>query len=324
MLGACGCDGVVTEHVLAVWLFYDLCFRWFADISGFESLLEVCGGVLAEPEEWIGRVRRVLSGCPTMAYFFGSTNDGRRWLEQAHICERLNSLQWRVQFPGQRRDHASPMRALAFVAYVGDWWLAAQNIAGICMRLKCARTAHSDIIRNLMDAFCVPGYAHLGLTPSDRYYWPKFPFSDLVFFFQVASRSRDGKRMTMPPRQMEALKKVTFNGRGGRLPLLAFGHGVTPDAFVQLRRLDMDIVESTELPVHRFWRGALCPAPTDLTSYDSQVRNCMMWKHDVCLLKPPQNRSHGVSPLLADFHAYWRAQVEPSASAAKRQCRSDS
>ena len=136
VLGACGCDGVATEAVLAVWLFYVLCFRWFADISGFESLLEVCGGVLAEPEEWIGRVRRVLSGCPTAAYLFGSTNDGRRWLVQAHICERLNSLQWRVQFPGQRNDHASPMRALAFVAYVGDWWLAAQKIASICVRLK--------------------------------------------------------------------------------------------------------------------------------------------------------------------------------------------
>eukprot|EP00959_Pyramimonas_sp_CCMP1952_P158931 3323877-Pyramimonas_sp.AAC.1 len=51
-----------------------------------------------------------------------------------------------------------------------------------------------------------------------------------------------GGRLHLPQRHVEALAAVTFNGRGGRLPLVAFDMEPSCAMFKKLRDLDKDML----------------------------------------------------------------------------------
>ena len=132
---------------------------------------------------WIARARQVLKECPALAYFWGSTCDGRRCLDNAGIGQRLEQLGWKPAFDGVTGSFEIPVRVLAFVAYLDDW-----AACGIQIASQLSRFAKGDpeelVTRELMLTLCVPGFAYNGATPGDRYYWPKFPYSDIVLLCQ--------------------------------------------------------------------------------------------------------------------------------------------
>ena len=67
-------------------------------------------------------------------------------------------------------------------------------------------------------------------------------------------------RMRLGERKLEALEDIMFNGRGGRLPLVAFGMVPTVGVFKELCDVDRRLHSHSELPLRAsflaFWRGA--------------------------------------------------------------------
>ena len=86
-------------------------------------------------------------------------------------------------FDGETGSFEIPVRVLAFVAYLDDC-----AACGIQIASQLSRFAKGDpeelVTRELMLTLCVPGFAYNGATPGNRYYWPKFPYSDIVLLCQ--------------------------------------------------------------------------------------------------------------------------------------------
>eukprot|EP00959_Pyramimonas_sp_CCMP1952_P224685 4698210-Pyramimonas_sp.AAC.1 len=76
--------------------------------------------------------------------------------------------------------------------------------------------------------------------------------------------------------------------------------------FKKLRDLDKDMLRSLDLPIRGLWQRGGGVDPEHLTAYDPQVVNCMLWKHDVCALSPPNQRFVGVSLHLDKSYRHWR------------------
>ncbi|CAK0817347.1 unnamed protein product, partial [Prorocentrum cordatum] len=301
VLRVCRGESFRSSDVFATWVFYDLVFRFCADIDGFEALLEVTGGLLKDVPEWIRRARIVISECPHAEYFWGSANDGRRSFPLQIVRRRLDELHWKPIWAGSLPSDTPVSRVLAFVAFLGDWHVGASRIAESVLAFKANRTELASAAQEIALDYCLPGFSHAGDTRRFEYYWPKFPFSDLVLYAQESMRlfAHDrkglGGRLHLPQRNVEALAAVTFNGRGGRLPLLAFDMEPSCAMFKKLRDLDKDLLVSRDLPIRGLWQRGGCVDPEHLTAYDPQVVNCMLWKHDVCVLSPPNQRFVGVS-----------------------------
>jgi len=302
---ACAVQRITTERNLGLWIFYDLCFRWFADVAGFEAFLELTGGVHMEAAVWIRRARDVMAACPCPEYFFGSTTDGRRCVPRNLFASKLAVLGWRPTWAGRADSDQTPSRALAFVAFLDDWLRGAMEISACVSRLRASRSGLRNLAVDIALAYCLPGFAYAGHTRKLEYYWPKFPFSDLVLYFQLLSGVGG-----LGERKLEALQQVTFNGRGGRLPLLAFDLVPSCELFANLRRLDQCLLKDETLALHGYWGDGTklgCPPASMITAYDPQVANCMIMKHDICVIKPPHQRFLGISPLLSRFFQHWRA-----------------
>ncbi|CAK0908536.1 unnamed protein product, partial [Prorocentrum cordatum] len=301
VLRVCRGESFRSSDVFATWVFYDLVFRFCADIDGFEALLEVTGGLLKDVPEWIRRARIVISECPHAEYFWGSANDGRRSFPLQIVRRRLDELHWKPIWAGSLPSDTPVSRVLAFVAFLDDWHVGASRIAESVLAFKANRTELASAAQEIALDYCLPGFSHAGDTRRFEYYWPKFPFSDLVLYAQESMRlfAHDrkglGGRLHLPQRNVEALAAVTFNGRGGRLPLLAFDMEPSCAMFKKLRDLDKDLLVSRDLPIRGLRQRGGCVDPEHLTAYDPQVVNCMLWKHDVCVLSPPNQRFVGVS-----------------------------
>ncbi|CAK0865341.1 unnamed protein product, partial [Prorocentrum cordatum] len=290
-----------SSEVFATWVFYDLVFWFLADIDGFEALLEVTGGLLKDVPEWIRRARLVISECPHAEYFWGSTNDGRRSFPLQIVRRRIDDLRWKPAWAGSMPSDMPVSRVLAFVALLGDWHAGASRIAQRVLAFKAQKRELASAAQEIALDYCLPGFSHAGDMRRFEYYWPKFPLSDLVLYAQESMRLFDHDRkglrgrLHLPQRNVEALAAVTSNGRGGRLPLVAFDMEPSCAMFKKLRDLDKDMLRSLDLPIRGLWQRGGGVDPEHLTAYDPQVVNCMLWKHDVCALSPPTQRFVGVS-----------------------------
>ena len=117
----------------------------------------------------------------------------------------------------------------------------------------CKATIQLDYrAENLMLLFCLPGFAWRGETRGMGYYWPKFPWSDIVFFAQA----REGMESALfSPEHVKALQRITFCGRGGRLPLQAFKIPIKKDTYGKLAALDQALITNDRLPISKLWNG---------------------------------------------------------------------
>ena len=223
-----------TEQQLTTWIFYDINFRWCADVSGWESLVEVCGGLQRDITLFIARVRLILSKCPCSKYFFGSNNDndGRRAIPMNQVRARLLELSWEPSWLGRQDDEQPVARVLALVAFLDDWHESAKSIAKRVLKLSSATTELASIAQEIILDYCLAGFAWCSTDRRLNYYQPKFPYSDLVLFFQIALHEPDcSDRLKLGARKVEALVAQTFHGRGGRLPLFAYDMHADPVAF---------------------------------------------------------------------------------------------
>ena len=144
------------------------------------------------------------------------------------------------------------------------------------------------VTRELMLTLSVPGFAYNGANPGDRYYWPKYPYSDIVLLCQqsvfvcLQLRSASLRAQILWTWWSTAFGGVRYCCRSRCL--------------LESSRSGSGHCCIAVFACYWSWGRNEMPRRFYLTAYHSEVHNCMIWKHDGCLLNLPKRHSGDMDP----------------------------